>query len=228
MSAIAAQMHDRVSPLADEPKFRTEVQSNDPQVLADIYRDEVNMVIWQRDLSAAIQQSVADFVASNRSFHTALTVSPQNAFSNVDEAMGTGILPKLSENIAELVELFCCLFELKQAGLRLTALDHAMCPRFHVDRVPCRLVTTYQGVATEWLSHQAVDRSKLGLGNNGQPDAQSGVYQQHSDIRQLACGDVALLKGEDWQGNSGAGLVHRSPMPGVCENRLLLTLDFIR
>ena len=54
------------------------------------------------------------------------------------------------------------LFELKSVGLRLTALGHAMCPRFHVDRVPCRLATTYFGSATEWLPHDRVNRSKLG------------------------------------------------------------------
>lgn len=56
-----------------------------------------------------------------------------------------------------MVDMFCCLFELKRAGLRLTVLDRAMCPRFHVDRVPCRLVTTYLGAATEWLPHTVAD-----------------------------------------------------------------------
>ena len=47
-----------------------------------------------------------------------------------------------------------------------------------------------------------------------------------SDIRQMAAADVALLKGEGWQGNQNAGLVHRSPTIPPGESRLLLTLDF--
>ena len=38
---------------------------------------------------------------------------------------------------------------------------------------------------------------------------------------------VALLKGESWGGNQGAGLIHRSPQILEEKKRLLLTLDFI-
>ncbi len=102
-----------------------------------------------------------------------------------------------------------------------------MCPKFHVDRVPCRLVTTYQGIATEWLPHEVVDRTKLGRGSLGQPDDRTGLYQNKHEIQQLGCGDVALLKGVLWEGNEHAGLVHRSPALPRGDKRLLLTLDFI-
>ena len=68
----------------------------------------------------------------------------------------------LREDIFELVNMFCYLFDLKKVVFGLKVLDHAMCPRFHVNRVTCRLITTYQGIATEWLPHHLVDRSKLG------------------------------------------------------------------
>lgn len=38
-----------------------------------------------------------------------------------------------------MTDMFCCLFDLKQVGLRLTALNSAMCRKFHVDRVPGQL-----------------------------------------------------------------------------------------
>lgn len=100
-----------------------------------------------------------------------------------------------------------------------------MCPRFHVDWIPYRLITTYRSVATEWLPHHLVDRSKLGANSNGVPDAVSGLYPLASDINQLQCGDVALLKGERWPNNEGAGLVHRSPNVPMGETRLVLTLN---
>ena len=122
--------------------------------------------------------------------------------------------------------MFCCLFELEEVGLRLAVLNQAMCPRFHFDQVPCRLVTTYHGIATQWLENDAVDRSKLGRGSNGQPDSASGLYNDESDIQQMSAGDVALLKGERWSGNENRGLVHRSPVTSSEEVRLLLTIDF--
>lgn len=132
----------------------------------------------------------------------------------------------ISDDVSELVEMFCCLFDLEQVGLRLTILDRAMCPKFHVDRVPCRLVSTYSGIATEWLPHSDVDRSKLGQGSLGLSDENSDLYRNKSDINQLFCGDVGLLKGESWVNNEGGGLVHRSPQLINGKKRLLLTLDF--
>ena len=123
--------------------------------------------------------------------------------------------------------MFCFLFSLKQAGLRLTALDNAMCPRFHVDRVPCRLLTTYHGIATEWIPHTFADRKKLGSGNQGMSDEQSGLIQTLNEIQQLNTGEVALLKGEAWEENEGKGLIHRSPKLQNGSKRLLMTLDFV-
>ena len=122
--------------------------------------------------------------------------------------------------------MFCCLFGIQEAGLRFTVLNRAMCPRFHVDVVPCRLVTTYQGAGTQWLPHHLVDRSKLGMGNNGRSDEQSGLFAAPNDIQNLTSGDVALLKGERWLENEGGGLVHRSPNLPTGMHRLLTRLDF--
>ena len=77
-------------------------------------------------------------------------------------------------------------------GLRLTVLDRAMCPKFHVDNVPPSFDHNVSGVATEWLPHESVNREKLGVGSQGKPDHESGLYQNQGDIQQLNCGDVAL------------------------------------
>jgi len=207
---------------------RCGVESDQPDVLTDIYREDTNIVVWQRNLSSELTQTVDQFLAANPSFQSSMTLSPENAVVHIHDALGNSPdTVELSENIAELVDMFCCLFELKHAGLRLTVLDRAMCPKFHVDRVPCRLVTTFLGSATQWLPHHTVDRTKLGIGSNGLPDESSGLIQSVDDIRQLKAGDVALLKGEMWEGNENAGLVHRSPAVLANERRLLLTLDFV-
>ncbi len=207
-------------------KYRRSVQGESLETLTDIYEEDINIAIWKRTLNVKLKESVADFLATNSSFQSAMTVSPQEALSSVRQSLGASTDAVLSENIAELVDMFCCLFDLPKAGLRLTVLDKAMCPKFHVDKVPCRLITTYEGVATEWLPHQLVNREKLGMGSKGQPDWKSGLFEHESDIQRLNCGDVALLKGEFWQGNENAGLVHRSPRVSAGERRLILTLDF--
>lgn len=203
------------------------IEGDTPTALSDIYQGNCNLVAWKRDLTPEIHTIVNDFLVSNRGFQVSMTLSPQDAFVPIHQALGgSELTAPLSEDITELVDMFCCLFDLGKVGLRLTVLDKAMCPRFHVDKVPCRLVTTYQGSATEWLPHNVVDRSKLGHGSEGKTDEQSGLFPKLGDVQQLTSGDVALLKGESWEGNERAGLVHRSPSLSAGERRLLLTLDF--
>jgi hypothetical protein len=199
--------------------------SKNPSILTNIYEEEVNIAVWQRDLSITLKQAVTAFIEHNPLFQASMSLSAHSALSDLTEYLGDDHVGKvLSIDIAQIVDMFCYLFELKRVGLRLTVLSHAMCPRFHVDRVPCRLITTYQGAATQWLSNPVLDRSKLGHGSGGLPDNKSGLYTAKESIQQMSSGDIALLKGELWEGNEGSGIVHRSP--NIKRPRLLLTLDF--
>ncbi|MBE1275666.1 DUF1826 domain-containing protein [Enterovibrio baiacu] len=205
---------------------RTEAIGPHPTVLGDIYRDDTNIAIWERDLPEAVQHAVSALISEKPHYGVSLNVTPDNVREGLEESLDLVVHQTLINDIELLVNMFCCLFDLKRVGLRLTVIDKAMCPRFHTDKVPCRLVTTYQNVATEWLPHNVVDQTKLGRGSNGKPDSESGLYAHAEDIRQLNCFDVALLKGESWEGNEEAGLVHRSPAHDPDQSRLLLTLDF--
>lgn len=226
MSMTSDASADIENPTVQLPISRHPAYGHTPAVLADILQDDVNMAIWQRQLSDSIQNAAVAFMIENPAFTAAMTVSPADVLNTNGEILGAEIPTELADNIAELVDMFCYLFGLERAGLRLATLDRAMCPRFHVDYVPCRLITTYYGIATEWLRHDSVDRSKLGIRDAEKSDVEAGLYQHTDDIQQLTCGDVALLKGERWIGNENAGLVHRSPEVLSAEKRLLLTLDF--
>ncbi len=228
MEKASLQQTDFSTPIITNTGLPTVAASDHISVLSDIYQDAYNIAIWERDLPPTLQSDVKQLLAANNALQVSLTVTPQNCLTDLREALKD--YPNtlaLIADIALLVELFCNLFELKQTELKLTALDQVMCPRFHHDNVPCRLVTTYVGCSTQWLPHQAVDRSKLGRGNNGLPDERSGIYRDPEDIQQLTNGDVALLKGARWEGSQYTSLVHRSPTPKPGELRLLLTLDFV-
>ena len=209
-------------------QFRQGMEDTQHTVLTDIYQEDTNMVVWKLDLANNLEQAADAIIESNPTLEKLLVLSPDEAFAVVNKALGSSPEAEvLAEDIAYLVDMFCCLFDLKRGALRMTVLDRAMCPRFHVDRVPCRLVTTYQGIATEWLPHNVADRSKLGTGNMGKPDELSGLFDNLSDIQQLNSGDVGLMKGELWHNNEGAGLIHRSPKVPNNTRRLVLTLDFM-
>lgn len=221
-------MNTQTAPsLNSQGKERVFSESNHLADLADIYQEQVNLAVWHQVQNQSFVVTAEDFVKEHPRFQFAQTLAVEDAYKHILRALGGDVrFQEIGKHIAELVDMFCCLFDLKQAGIRLAVLENAMCPRFHVDRVPCRLVSTLQGCGTEWLPHTKVDRKRLGLGNNGLPDHESGLYQSPDDIRQLQCGDVALLKGELWPGNEQAGLVHRSPSLSQGQSRFLITLDF--
>lgn len=203
-------------------------EGSSPAILSDIYSSENNLVIWRRDLPTGLVNYLSQVMANDSPIKFESAVSPDSV---IDVLKGKFPIRERShelvEDIQQLVDMFCCLFDAERVGMRLTVLERAMCPKFHVDKIPCRLVTTYQGQGTEWLAHRDADRTKLGMGSKGLPDDESGIYQQASQINQLTLGDVAVMKGEGWEGNENAGLIHRSPSVAANERRLLLTLDLI-
>jgi hypothetical protein len=203
----------------------SQVQDETPQALTRILDDGVNLAIWQRQLPAHI----ADFGSLLLSLNEPLAESISLEIANEDTepnlrglALGFSDLEGYEGFIADvswLVSAFACLLGAKRIGLRLRVLDKAMCPRFHVDHVPVRLITTYAGVGSQWLKEGGMDRRQL-----SQPEAEP---TESSLIQQIDSGAVALLKGEKWHGNEGFGLIHRSPPLGPCERRLILTLDWL-
>ena len=207
---------------------RTSLESNQLEVLTEFYDQQFNLVTWQRSLSEQLSDAAAQVLSDRPDVQLSLVVTPEKTAASLADVLDASEhSPVLHDDVARLVDMFCCLFDQREVGLRLTGLTRAMCPRFHVDRVPCRLVTTYQGIGTEWLPDIAADRSKLGTGNQGKPDHTSGLFRRANAVRQLQSGDVALLKGELWEGNEGAGIIHRSPKVPDLASRLLLTLDII-
>lgn len=191
---------------------RTQHFSSQPEVFTRIYEPDCNMAGWQRALSDDIQTYTAALTAQpplNLQLKSILTVEevPELLTRTLPDHPGRAAL---IEDVQLLVDMFCCLFELKCAGLRLALLDKPMCPRFHVDHIPCRLVTSWCGVATQWHTQPLAALT-------GQPV---------TEPEQLQSGDVALIKGDGWYNNSGHGLVHRSPVPLAGQPRLFMSLDF--
>lgn len=207
------------------PPAPRQVLGEDMQVLTDVLHDGVNLAVWQRRLPAQIADFAEALLAQNEPLAQSITLE----LSRVDsEPNLTGLVAQYADlpgqaaflaDVAWLVRAYACLLDARRIGLRLRALDKAMCPRFHVDHVPLRLITSYAGVGSEWLEEGAMPRSKL-----GQPGVEP---QDEALIQRLDSGHVALAKGEKWHGNEGRGLIHRSPQPPAGERRLLLTLDWL-
>ena len=140
-----------------DPKSRKVVTGKQPIVLADIYEECTNLIVWQRQLPKELVAGVNDLTVSRRDRNFSVVLKPSDARSVMHEEIDNPGFGDFVDDVAELIDMFCYLFGLDEVGLRLRVLHQSMCPKFHVDHVPCRLVTTYWGVATEWLAHESLD-----------------------------------------------------------------------
>jgi len=202
-----------------------QIASEQIDVFGEVLRDHINLALWQRRLPAQISDFAQAVLAQGMPLAESIVLDLVDDDSSPDLS---GLVSHYSDlpgqqaflaDVAWLVSAFACLLDARRIGLRLRILDKAMCPRFHVDHVPVRLITSYAGVGSEWLEEGVMARRRL-----GDPAAEPG---DPALIQRAEAGHVLLAKGEKWIGNEGGGLIHRSPQPPAGERRLLLTLDWL-
>ncbi|WP_420590547.1 DUF1826 domain-containing protein [Bacterioplanoides sp.] len=204
------------------------LKGDTPEVLPLIYQDGINLIQWQRPENPKVRE-YAQYLTSNSSHFSVFKnrLEPESAADILQKELPEHLYKQdFIDDFVLLVDMFCTLFELPAALARVSVLDSAMCPKFHTDKVPCRLVSSFCGAGTEWLENHQVRRHKMGHNTQGKSDKDAGVFIHQRFIQQVGTQDVVLLKGEAWEGNEQNGAVHRSPMPVAGESRLLLTLDF--
>ncbi|GGM00900.1 hypothetical protein GCM10009425_10120 [Pseudomonas asuensis] len=212
---LGANQQERLMNVAELTEITRQVEGDTPAVLADVLHDRTNLAIWNRSLPLHIDHFARMLAGVAEPFAQSLVIHLENAEAepNVSELASAyrdiegheGFIA----DIAWLVKAFAFLLDARRVGVRLRLLDKAMCPRFHVDHVPLRLVTTYAGPGSLWSS-----KSQL-------------ISSSPDDAHQLSPGAVALLKGDKWEGNEGAGIVHCSPALKPGEKRLFLSLDWL-
>lgn len=194
-----------------------------PRELVAVMDPGTDVVVWLRPVDADLSRDAArllsrpggDFVLRSGDGEDALGALA----SRLPEA------PALAQDMGEWLELFRELAGASSVGLRVAALDRPMCPRYHVDHVTVRMVITYAGPGTEFVSRAEVDASRLGHRAGGAPDETSGLFRVGTRVHRAAPADVVLLKGAAWPGNEARGAIHRSPgVPAGCR-RLVATFD---
>lgn len=195
-------------------------------VFAQIFEPQFNLAVWQR----AISPLITDYLTSANlggGVRGVVTVESAKQLLNNE-------LPHIEQNkegrqaliddIVLQIDMLTCLVGCESAGLRLTVLKDAMCPKFHVDHIQIRQICTYLGPATEWLPNNLLRREFLGKGAQNETKLDR-LFMSDTDIEQLQPFDIALLKGDAWVENEGKGIVHRSPAVAKGGRRVVMTLD---
>ena len=196
---------------------------NDISVLPRIFEDAINIAIFQRPLPADIAFSAQAQCQTDRAWQYSWLGHPDEAFiADLRRRLpAPEAATPLIDHMATIAEAIAFLFDTQTIGIRVRLLNSAMCPRFHCDNLPARMVTTYFGPGSEWLPEHAINRDGLGAPHPNRPD----IATDASAIQRLLPGDIALLKGSGWEGCEAHGLVHRIPALEHGSKRLLMSID---
>lgn len=188
--------------------------------LAAIFEDDVELISVVRPCVPTLRSLVRRVLDARHDLQLRWVQLADDRAGVADALQSLDVLGDtrlLTGEIDLAVEALSALLGCHAVGIRVTTLHRPMCPRFHVDRVPCRLLITLDGPGTEWIPHDRVDQLAL---NDRSTDAEPLRTGCH--VERLAPGAWSLMKGGTWD-ERFPGVVHRSPHdPG---NRLLVSLD---
>ena len=96
------------------------VAGDSAEIFGDIYRADVNMAVWQRAVSPALNAECDALLKEGRFRGCSLSL-PTSQLSTLSEAEPVlTAYPALSSDIQLLADMFSLLFELDAVGLRLT------------------------------------------------------------------------------------------------------------
>ena len=193
------------------------VEGREPTVLNRIAEKDVTLAVWTRsgppglaawlDALPAEQLPEGRFVASPRDIPVRL--------ATLCDLVGLEDGPAraaLIEDVAALAARFARLAGSPCVGLRLEALDHDSCWRFHHDHVGLRLNVTYRGPGTQWPPLDQAAR------------ARRAQRRYRGELNELPRFAVGLFKGIRRAGP--AAVLHRSPpIAGTQVTRLFLCLN---
>ncbi|MBC6440739.1 MAG: DUF1826 domain-containing protein [Rhodospirillales bacterium] len=192
------------------------VPADSPDVLNDIVDDTIDLALWHRPVPPELDAWIRALPAGQLPV-THEVVAPNEVAARVRAACreaghdGDDPVRMLAQDIAGLAGRFCRVAGLAEVDLRLAAIHHDACKRFHRDRMPLRLIATYRGPGTELVPQ---DHAADALNRQADYDGPLHVVEH---------GTVALFRGS---AAGDVGVVHRSPpITGMGISRLLLCLS---
>jgi hypothetical protein len=201
-----------------EPTVADELPSHavtgvSPAIFSAIHDPATNIVIWQRSRPAGLESLKLDQICDIR-FTSPIATLPDTVEREIAKAgFRSRLAPhSLATDILTLANHFSAVMNISMVEIRLEHITTNACHKYHADWVTARLITTYFGQGTQWLSQNDALRHAEG--------APLDALHHHS----IKTGEVALFKGRLWSNDAPA--IHRSPpIEGTGEERLMLVIN---
>jgi hypothetical protein len=203
--------------LENLPERCVAIASAHPGILFAVQRPAVNLAVWHRELAPPLTGTSLHGLMQAAPFTAVAEGSPTAVASLLAERLPAPAPADLLLDLTDLALVFGALDGSRSVRVRLEALTHDGCCRWHADAIGLRMLCTYHGPGTEWLPLQGGAPAARALPRDTPPPCAAA---------RLATGAVAVLKGEAYPGNAGNGCIHRSPPAGAGPRaRLLLCID---
>lgn len=210
--------HDSIVSKPDKAFLLTQECSD----FVSIFEQQCSLCIWTPKRSETIDKYAKRLAIAG--FHLTQVVSLENALSKLDtlpEGLGQSETKKW---IVELIEIYATLFGLDQVGMRIASSNSPMCPKFHVDHVPTRLIHALFGEGCDWFSDHHYFSSSKGGASSLKNWLKVADKDDKSFVQRTPRGSVVIMKGTRWS-EASHPVIHRSPKHR--QARLVLTLDCV-
>lgn len=192
------------------------VTGNCPTMLNQIHNREVNIAIYNRDISFLSTEI-------NKIQEHNIEIRLSGNMREVTQSLRLNLSPftLLLNDIEYLLDIFKDVSQAKSFRLLFATVNTNMCRRFHTDVNDLRLLCTYYGPGTLWLKEDNVNRNALETCKDNEC-----IVLNPDEIQQASTGDVVILKGSIYPAEGTKAIVHRSPtIEESGEKRLLLRID---
>lgn len=194
------------------------VQGESPSILERIHENDVNIAIFDRDTSTW-KEELNDLLQKDFEFRSSGDFDMVTSeIGNAVDLNGSNLL---KQDITNLLQLFRQVTDANSFRLLLATVTGNMCTKFHTDINDLRMLCTYSGPGTLWLTEDNVNRKALDC-----CDEHEGIVIDESRVRQAQTGSVIILKGAIYPKDGTTPILHRSPSIEESRGkRLLLRLD---
>ncbi len=188
------------------------------KILGKIHEEQINIAIYERDvnhLADEINKILSNDLNFKATGNIDSIIKELNKIYNVDD------YKLIIDDIIFLLNKFKEISEVKSFKLLLAIVDNDMCRRFHTDLNYIRMLCTYSGPGTLWLSENNLNREAL-----DDLESNNSIVVNNDLINQVSTGSVAVLKGGLYPRKGTKAIVHRSPnIEESQQKRLLLRID---
>jgi len=189
-----------------------------PTIFESIHQKEINITIYERDRSPLISE-IENLLEQNIEFRASGDVGP--IVNEIMKVIDPNKYSLIIQDIETLLYYFRELTKAKSFRLLLATIETNMCSKFHTDINNLRMLCTYSGPGTLWLTEDNINQKEL-----GRPTSGKDIPIEESEIQQVKTGAVVVLKGAIYPQEGTQAIVHRSPsIEESGEKRLLLRID---